>query len=66
MTVSNKTGFMYHNIREAAITLIPGGIGTGVWLSNIHTGLGIVASVLTIIWLGYRVAIARKELKSKK
>lgn len=63
MTLPNKA--MFHHIKETAITLIPAGIGTSIWLNNIHTIIGIAAGIGSCVYLGIRIAIAWKEFKSK-
>jgi hypothetical protein len=57
---------MHHfNFKDAITTLVPAGIFTGIAAESTLMGLKLLGAGLTVIWLLYRVAIARKELNKK-
>lgn len=57
---------MLHHIKELVVTLVPAGAGVQITLETANIGVKILIGVATLVWMGYRIAIARIELKKKE
>jgi hypothetical protein len=63
--LANKDTTM-HFVKEVLIAVVPSGTLSHLALISVDTWTKILYTTLGCIWLCYRIAIARKELKSKQ